>query len=131
MDQFQSLEHFNLAVSVAYLSPNLDFTTNSFQVWKVSVVPSTGIGSLSGIKAHERLSSFSEDINCTIVSVSLHGMNLAYCLAPPRQITIIVDWSAVNGKRAGLDSSFKRWYLHPAAGTVSQPIVSLPVASGT
>ncbi|RXW11235.1 hypothetical protein EST38_g14620 [Candolleomyces aberdarensis] len=32
--QFKTLEHFNLAVCVTYLSPNLDYTTNSFQVWK-------------------------------------------------------------------------------------------------
>jgi hypothetical protein len=77
------------------------------------------MGRRSGLKASQCLSSFSEDSDCTISSISLHGVNLAYCLSRPDLITIIVDWHSVNGKQADHDSCFMRWYLQSGVGTVS------------
>jgi hypothetical protein len=118
--KFGTLENFNLAVFVSYLSRDLHHTkVNSFQVWKVSVVTAPmAVGSPSGIKACQCLSSFFEDSGCTIEFMSLHGANLAYSVQPA-EITAVVNWHSVNGKHADHDPCFMRWLLKSEVGRVS------------
>jgi hypothetical protein len=123
-DNFRALEHFNLAVVVSYGAYDASLYPKSIQVWRVNV--RTGAGNLPpSLQAHQRLSSFFEDTESHVHrSISLHGDHLAYCLRSPIRI-VIVDWRLVNGKQAGIDSTFMRWCLRSALHTVAVPVIDL------
>jgi hypothetical protein len=114
-DNFKALEHFNIAVVVTYRAHHAVVHPKSFQIWRVHA--KTGAENLTTIlQAQECLSSFSEDAEDVVDSISLHGNHVAYCLALSVQI-IIVDWRSLNGKQAGIDSDFMRWFLRSARYT--------------
>ncbi|KAJ2918123.1 hypothetical protein MD484_g2297, partial [Candolleomyces efflorescens] len=108
VDNFKMLEHFNLAVVVTYRQ-TAHVRPKSIQVWRVQV--KTEEGNLpTTLQAHERLSSFFEDSSRVVRSISLYGEHVAYFLRPPIQV-VIVNWRTVNGKQAGIDLDFMKWYL--------------------